>query len=94
MVRAGPTFALPAFYQALARRRVRDAIRPPANAVLERQIEDLLTRPRGRPSHAPLVHYRRFHYQAASRDRPRRVITKVEQHLGEIFPAWGFILTS
>ncbi len=31
------------------------AIRLPANAVLERAIEGLLTRPRGRPSHAPLV---------------------------------------
>src|SRR5437773_12435338 len=36
--------------------------------------QDLLTRPRGRPSHAPLVRYRRFSYQAASWDRPRRVI--------------------
>jgi len=30
---------------------VRYAIRLPANDVLERRIEDLLTRPRGRPSH-------------------------------------------
>jgi len=89
VVRADPTFALPAFYEALERRRVRDAIRPPANAVPERQIEDLLTRPRGRPSHAPLVRYRRFHYQAASWERPRRVIAKVEHHLGEIFPRVG-----
>ena len=36
------------------------AIRLPANQVLERAIEDLLTRPRGRPSHAPLVRYRSF----------------------------------
>ncbi|MDO8478703.1 MAG: transposase [Candidatus Rokubacteria bacterium] len=28
----------------------------------ERAIEDLLTRPRGRPSHAPLVRYRSFQY--------------------------------
>ena len=42
------------------------AIRLPANDVLERQIEDLLTRPRGRPSHAPLVRYRSFQYQATS----------------------------
>ena len=34
------------------------AIRLPANAVLERAIEDLLVRPRGWPSHAPLVRYR------------------------------------
>ena len=58
------------------------------------QIEDLLTRPRGRPSHAPLVRYRSFQYQAASWDRPRRVIAKVEHHLGELFPRVGFIVTT
>src|SRR5262249_30695737 len=74
VVRADAAFAMPALYEALERRKVRYAIRLPANDVLERQIEDLLTRPRGRPSHAPLVRYRSFHYQAASWDRPRRVI--------------------
>jgi hypothetical protein len=68
--------------------------RLPANDVLERQIEDLLTRPRGRPSHAPLVRYRSFQYQAASWDRPRRVIAKIEHHLGELFPRVGFIVST
>ena len=86
VVRADAAFALPALYEALERRRVRYAIRLPANDVLERQIEDLLTRPRGRPSHAPLVRYRSFQYQAASWDRPRRVVAKVEHHLGETLP--------
>jgi hypothetical protein len=58
------------------------------------QIEELLTRPRGRPSHAPLVRYRSFPYQAGSWDRPRRVIAKVEHHLGELFPRVGFIVTT
>src|SRR5207302_3267742 len=81
-------------YEALERRGVRYAIRLPANDVLERRIEDLLTRPRGRPSHAPLVRYRSFEYQAASWSRPRRVIAKVEHHLGELFPRVGFIVTT
>jgi hypothetical protein len=93
VVRADAAFAMPALYEALERRGVRYAIRLPANDVLERQIEDLLTRPRGRPSHAPLVRYRSFH-QAASWDRPRRVIAKVEHHLGELFPRVGFIVTT
>lgn len=46
-------------------RSVRYAIRLPANDVLERAVEDLLVRPRGRPSYAPLVRYRSFQYQAA-----------------------------
>ena len=40
----------PSIYETLERRGVRYAMRLPANDVLERAIEDLLTRPRGRPS--------------------------------------------
>src|SRR5262245_7315936 len=94
VVRADAAFAMPAIYEALERRGVRYAIRLPANDVLERQIGDLLTRPRGRPSHVPLVRYRSFEYQAASWSRPRRVIAKVEHHLGELFPRVGFIVTT
>src|SRR3989442_6385613 len=36
-------------------------------------IEDLLTRPRGRPSHTPAVRYRSLHYRTASLERTRRV---------------------
>ena len=85
VVRADAAFALPALYEALERRGVAYAIRLPANHLLERAVVDLLTRPRGRPSHTPLVRYRSFQYQAASWDRPRRVIAKVEHHLGEYF---------
>jgi Transposase DDE domain group 1 len=67
---------------------VRNAIHLPANDVLERSIEDLVTRPRGRSSYAPLVRYRSFAYQAASWDRPRRVIAQIEHHLG-----WASSLT-
>src|SRR5713226_639536 len=94
VVRADAAFALPAIYEALERRGVGYAIRLPANDVLARAIDDLLTRPRGRPSHAPLVRYRSFQYQAASWDRSRRVIAKVEHHLGELFPRVGFIVTT
>jgi DDE family transposase len=94
VVRADAAFALPALYEALERRGVRYAIRLPANDVLERSIEDLVTRPRGRPSYAPLVRYRSFAYQAASWGRPRRVIAKIEHHLGELFPRVGFIVTT
>ena len=94
VARADAAFALPALYEAMERRGVRYAIRLPANDVLERRIEDLLTRSRGRPSHAPLIRYRSFEYQAASWDRPRRVIAKIEHHLGELFPRVGFIVTT
>jgi hypothetical protein len=62
--------------------------------VLERAIEAVRTRPRGRPSAAPLVRYRSVHDQAASWHRPRRVIAKVEHHLGALVPRVGFIVTT
>ncbi len=94
VIRADAAFALPALYEALERRGVRYAIRLPANQILERRIDDLLTRPPGRPSHAPLVRYRSVEYQAASWDRARRVIAKIEHHRGELFPRVGFIVTT
>src|SRR6266481_1155612 len=45
VVRADAAFALPVLYDALEQRDVAYAIRLPANQVLERTIEDLLTRP-------------------------------------------------
>lgn len=56
------------------------AIRIKANAVLEREIEHLLTRPVGRPSQKPKFFYHSFRYQAKSwqRQRQRQVVAKVE----------------
>ena len=69
-------------------------IRLKANAVLEREIEHLLTRPVGRPSRKPKVFYHSFQYQAKSWQRSRRVVAKVEWHQGELFPRVGFIVTN
>src|SRR5262249_30893827 len=46
-------------------------IRIPANRKLELAIEDILFRPRGRPSRKPLVRYKSFSYQADSWTTPR-----------------------
>ena len=58
------------------------------------KIDHLLTRPVGRPPHKPIVWYESFRYQAASWDKPRRVVAKVEWHKGELFPRVGFIVTN
>ncbi len=68
-------------------------IRLPANEVLQAEIEHLLTRPVGRPPRKPIVWFADFQYQAASWDRPRRVIAKAEWHRGELFPRVGFIVS-
>jgi len=73
---------------------VKYAIRIPANDSLARDIAELLTRPVGRPSHKPVVRYKSFLYQAASWNKARRVVAKVEFHAGELFPRVGFIVTN
>ena len=92
--RADAAFAKPEIYEALEERGVKYAIRIPANDSLERDILELLTRPVGRPSHKPAVWYKSFLYQAASWKTTRRVVAKVEFHLGELFPRVGFIVTN
>jgi hypothetical protein len=92
--RADAAFAKPEIYEALEARGVTYAIRLPANNSLEREIAELLTRPVGRPSQKPVVWYKSFRYQAASWDKARRVVAKVEHHQGELFPRVGYIVTS
>src|ERR1039458_8852824 len=67
--RADAAFAKPELYEALEERGAKYAIRIPANGNLERDINELLTRPIGRPSHKPVARYKGFLYQAASRER-------------------------
>ena len=92
--RADAAFAKPEIYEALEEREVKYAIRIPANDSLQRDIEELLTRPVGRPSKKPLVEFKGFLYQAASWKTARRVVAKVEFHFGELFPRVGFIVTN
>jgi len=92
--RGDAAFANPALYRVLEEEGYRYVIRLKANAVLEREIEHLLTRPVGRPSRKPKVFYHRFQYQAKSWKQSRRVVAKVEWPQGELFPRVGFIVTN
>jgi hypothetical protein len=92
--RGDAAFANPELYPFLEAEDYFYAIRLPANDVLYRQIEHLLTRPAGRPPEKPIVWYHSFEYQAASWDKSRRVVAKIEHHKGELFPRVGFIVTN
>ncbi len=81
-------------YELLEHEGIRYAIRLPANQVLQRRIEHLLTRPVGRPPKKPIVSYASFRYQAKGWTRARRVVAKVEWHQGELYPRVGFIMTN
>ena len=92
--RGDAAFAKPEIYEFSEERGVQYAIRIPANKSLELAIEDILFRPPGRPGRKPLVRYKSFRYQAESWSKPRRIVAKVEHHLGELFPRVGFIVTN
>jgi hypothetical protein len=92
--RADAAFSKPEVYEALEERGVKYAIRIPANDILQRDVEELLKRPVGRPRKKPLVEYKGFLYQAAGWKTAHRVVAKVEHHAGELFPRVGFIVTN
>jgi len=87
--------AIPAIYERLEEAKYFYAIRLPANNVLREKIAHRLTRPVGRPLQTKVKRfYEDFEYQAASWNKPRRVIAKIEWHPGELFPRVGFIVTN
>jgi hypothetical protein len=92
--RGDTAFASPKRLRLLEQEAFRYALRIKSNAVLERTIAPLLTRPLGRPPHKPKVFYASFQYQAKSWECARRVVAKVEWHAGELFPRVGFIVTN
>ena len=94
LFRGDAAFAKPELYEYLEAEGYLYAIRLPANEILHREIEPLLTRPVGRPSNKPVVWYHGFLYQAGSWAKPRRVVAKIEHHKGELFPRVGFIVTN
>ena len=94
MFRADAAFAKPEIYEALEERKVKYVIRLPANDNLERKVAQMLTRPVARLSYKPVVRYKSFLYQAASWNRARRVVAKVEFQLRGVVRGVGFIVTN
>lgn len=92
--RADAAFAIPELYEMLEAEVYFYTIRLRANRVLQGRIAHLLKRPVGRPPHHVRRIYGDFEYQAASWNKPRRVVAKVEWHPGELFPRVGFVVTN
>ncbi len=66
-------FAKQEVYEALEKRGVKYAIGIPANDILQRDIEESLKPPVGRPVKKPVVEHKGFLYQAAGWKWARRV---------------------
>jgi hypothetical protein len=92
--RGDAAFAKPEIYEYLEEKGFLYAIRLRANDLLYDEIKHLLTRPVGRPSRKPVVRFHDFKYRAASWQKRRRVVAKVEWHSGDLFPRVGFIITN
>ena len=92
--RGDAAFTKPKIYEYLESNGFLYAIRLPPNDILQKETQHLWTRPVGRPPKKPIVLLHNFMYQAASWDKPRRVVAKVEWHQGELFPKVGFIVTN
>ena len=87
-------FANPEIYDYLEGEGVKYAIRLPTNRVLQEKIGHLLTRPWDGRRMTVRRSYANFSYRAGSWTRPRRVVAKVEWHVGELYPRVGFIVTN
>ncbi|MFC1781630.1 IS1380 family transposase, partial [Planctomycetota bacterium] len=92
--RGDAAFANPNMYCYLEAEDYFYAIRLIGNPILENKIEHLMTRPVGHPPKQPIVLYESFQYRAASWNTARRVVAKIEWHVGELFPRVGFIVTN
>jgi Transposase DDE domain group 1 len=92
--RGDAAFANPEIYEFLEAEGMGYAIRLPANSILQSKIGYLLKRPVGRPPHELRRYFASFSYQAQSWGKPRRVVSKVEWHPGELYPRVGFIVTN
>jgi hypothetical protein len=92
--RGDAAFSIPELYKTLEAGRYYYAIRLRTNRVLQGRIAHLLKRPVGRPPKGVKRIYGDFEYQAASCDKSRRVIAKVEWHPGELIPRVGYVVTN
>ena len=92
--RGDAAFAIPGLYERLEAEGYRYAIRLPENNLLRQQVSHLEKRPVGRPSSQPIIRYHGFAYQAKSWSQPRRVIAKIELHMGQLYARVNYVVTN
>jgi hypothetical protein len=94
-LRGDAAFASPDLYEFCEKKRITYFIRLPSNNSLKKLIQHHLKRPTGRPPKSGVqVRVIEFHYQAEKWNKARRVVCKIEWHVGELFPRVGFIVTN
>ena len=92
-IRCDAAFAIPELFELCETLGVEYVIRIKENSRLEEISADLIKSIK-RHKEKVVVVYKDFLYQAASWNKARRIVTKIEYPPGEIFPRVGFIVTS
>jgi len=91
-IRCDAAFAIPELFELCETLGVDYVIRIKENSRLEEMVTDLIKSIK-RDKDKIVVVYKDFPYQAASWDKARRIVAKVEQYPDELFPRVGFIVT-
>jgi hypothetical protein len=92
-IRCDAAFAIPELFELCETLGVEYVIRIKENSRLEEMGTDLIKSIK-RDKEKIVVVYKDFLYQAASWNKARRIVTKIEYPPGEIFPRVGFIVTN
>ena len=92
-LRCDAAFAIPELFELCERLGVKYTIRIKENSRLDEMVQKAIKSIR-KDKKKVITVYKDFLYQAASWDKPRRIIAKIEQHPNELFPRVGFIITN
>ena len=92
-MRCDAAFAIPGLFELCERLKVEYTIRIKENSRLDELVEKTVKSIRKDKNKVVTV-YKDFQYQAASWNKSRRIIAKIEQYPNELFPRVGFIITN
>ena len=95
VIRGDSGFAVPELFDVVEAKDHKYVIRLKSNARLQSMAQALADRlPNSGSLHKREVYHREFMYQAASWERPRRVVVKMERPAGELLFQFTFIVTN
>jgi len=92
-LRCDAAFAIPGLFELCEELGAEYTIRIKENSRLDELVEKTVKSIKKDKNKVVTV-YKDLRYQAASWDKPRRIIAKIEQHPNELFPQVGFIITN
>lgn len=93
-LRGDSAFAIPELMKLCEELGIEYAFRIKENSRLDEMAKKWSKRPAGKDKKKVIVVYKDFRYQAASWDKARRIVARIEYHPSEIFPIVRFIVNN